>query len=99
MLPTIVIDIANVASYNKRKSKPKLKFIELVYDSLPNNIDMISIADSSLYYCIDKKKRYKEFYLSSKKIIEAPIGIPADIFILKYGIQKNGIIISNDLFF
>ena len=94
----IIGDISNIASYNKRNENPKLHYIDLLFSTIPENIEIIGIADCSLYYQIDDKIQYKKEYLIPKKIIEAPAGCAADEFILAYAMMKEAFIISNDRF-
>ncbi len=95
---SLVCDIANIACFNKRNLKPKLEYIDLFYELVTNEIEVISIADSALYHKIDDQKRYKKEYLQTKIILEAPAGIAADVFILKYGYENSSLIVSNDRF-
>jgi hypothetical protein len=98
MKNSIVCDISNIACFNKQKAKPKLGYIDLVFSMIPHEFELIAIADRSLYFQINHKKKYKREYLLSKKILEAPAGIAADIFILHYALQHDSLIISNDKF-
>jgi hypothetical protein len=93
-----VCDISNIASFNQRMVKPKLHYVDALFDTMPNNYKIIAIADNSLYRKIDEKKRYKSDYLSTQKVIEAPAKCAADIFILQYAWINDSLIISNDLF-
>ena len=98
MKKSIVCDIANIACFNKRKEKPRLSYIDLVYERLGKLYNLIGIADNCLYHTIDEKKRYKAEYLNRKIIFEAPAKIAADVFILEYAKINNCYILSNDLF-
>ncbi len=94
----IVGDISNVACFNKRNDSPKLEYIDLLYTSIPRDVETIGIADCSLYHEIDSKKLYKTKYLIPKIISEAPAGIKADDFILSYAKENEALILSNDRF-
>jgi len=94
----IICDISNVACYNKRNEKPKLKYIDLLYNKIPDKFELIGIADCSLYHQIDEKKRYKREYLNTKLILEAPASTRADDFILPFAYINENLIISNDRF-
>ncbi len=94
----MIADISNIASFNKRNDKPKLEYIDLLYTSVPKDVETISIADCALYHQIDSKELYKAKYLIPKIIFEAPAGIQADDFILSYAKEKDALILSNDRF-
>ncbi len=94
----IITDISNVSSFNKRNDKPKLEYIDLLYTSIPKEVETIAIADCALYHQINDKELYKAKYLIPKRIFEAPAGIQADDFILSYAKKKNALILSNDRF-
>ena len=98
MKKIIVCDISNIACFNKRNGKPKIGYIDILFNSIPKDYKIIGIADNSLYHQIDDQKRYKTEYLISKLIFEAPAGVAADIFILKCATEHQCLIISNDLF-
>ncbi len=92
----MVCDISNVAFFNKRNDKPKLENINLLFVSIPRDIETVGIADCALYHQIDSKKQYKTKYLIPKIIFEAPAEIEADDFILSYAKENNALILSND---
>ena len=92
----MVCDISNVAFFNKRNDKPKLEYINLLFVSIPGDIETVGIADCALYHQIDNKKQYKTKYLIPKIIFEAPAEIEADDFILSYAKENNALILSND---
>ncbi len=94
----LVCDISNVASFNKRKNKPKVKYIDLLFNTVPNEFEIMGIADCSLYHQIDDNKRYKKEYLVPELIFEAPNGVEADNFILTYALQNDTLVLSNDKF-
>ncbi len=94
----MITDISNIASFNKRNDKPKLEYIDLLYTSVPKDVETISIADCALYHQIDSKELYKTKYLIPKIIFEAPAGIQADDFILSYAKERDALILSNDRF-
>lgn len=94
----IVSDISSIAWFNCRGGKPKIKNIDLMYESIQKEFKIIGIADSSLYHKIDNKKEYKEKYLETKIIIEAPAYVPADIYIIKFALKNESYILSNDTF-
>ncbi|KKN07299.1 hypothetical protein LCGC14_1068540 [marine sediment metagenome] len=94
----IVCDISNICYYNTRGDQPKLKNIDLLFSSIPEDIEFIGIADCSLYHTIDEKLRYKEEYLIPKLITEAPSSTRADDFILNFAVKNNAFILSNDRF-
>lgn len=94
----IVCDISNVACFNKRNGLPKLEYIDLLFAIIPKEIEVVGIADCSLYHHIDEKKRYKEKFLIPKLIVEAPARSSADSFILTYALQNDAFILSNDRF-
>ncbi|UYP43937.1 hypothetical protein NEF87_000222 [Candidatus Lokiarchaeum ossiferum] len=93
-----VCDISNIASFDQRLGKPKLHYVDALFDAMSNEYKIIAIADNSLYRKIDEKKRYKSDYLSTHKIIEAPAKCAADTYILQYAWSNDSFIISNDLF-
>ena len=92
----MVCDISNVAFFNKRNDKPKLEYIDLLFASIPRDIETVGIADCALYHQINNKKLYKTKYLIPKIIFEAPAEIEADDFILSYAKENNALILSND---
>ena len=92
----MVCDISNVAFFNKRNDKPKLEYINLLFASIPGDIETVGIVDCALYHQIDNKKLYKTKYLIPKIIFEAPAEIEADDFILSYAKENNALILSND---
>lgn len=92
----MVCDISNVAFFNKRNDKPKLEYINLLFVSIPRDIETVGIADRALYHQIDSKKLYKTKYLIPKIIFEVPAEIEADDFILSYAKENNALILSND---
>lgn len=94
----LVCDISNIASFNKRNICPKIEYIDLLFATIPEEIEIIGIADCSLYHQIDDKERYKKEYLIPKLILEAPPGIAADNFVLTYSLEKDAGILSNDRF-
>jgi len=94
----LVCDISNIASFNKRNNNPKMKYIDLLFATIPKEIEIVGIADCSLFHQLDDNERYKKEYLLPKLILEAPAGIAADNFILTYALQKNALILSNDRF-
>lgn len=94
----IITDISNLVYYNSRGDQPKLKNIDFLFSTIPENIELIGIADSSLYHQIDDKVRYKKEYLIPKLIIEAPARTRADDFILTYATKNDCYILSNDRF-
>lgn len=94
----LVCDISNIASFNKRNTYPKIEYIDLLFATIPKEIEIIGIADCSLYHQIDDKERYKKEYLLPKLILEAPAGIAADNFVLAYALEKDAGILSNDRF-
>lgn len=94
----IIADISNIAHYNCRRAQPRLQNIDLLFSTIPDEIELIGIADCSLYHQIDDKKRYKKEYLIPKLIFEAPAGCRADNFILTYALKNNCYILSNDRF-
>ncbi len=91
-------DISNIAHHNKRNDIPSLKNIDLLFSKIPEEYEIVGIADCSLYHQINDKKRYKTKYLISKMIYEAPAGIEADDFILSYAKENGALILSNDRF-
>jgi len=94
----LVFDISNIASLNKRNTFPKIEYIDLLFTTIPKEIEIIGIADCSLYHQIDDKERYKKEYLIPKLILEAPAWIAADNFVLSYALEKDAGILSNDRF-
>ncbi len=94
----MVCDISNIAFFNKRNGKPKIEYIDLLFASIPRDIETIGIADCALYHQIDSKKLYKTKYLIPKIIFEAPAEIEADDFILSYAKENDALILSNDRF-
>ena len=98
IIEKIVVDISNIASYNKRNEKPKLSYIDLLFSTIPKEIGIIGIADCSLYHQIDDQPQYKKEYLIPKRIVEAPARFRADGFILTYAHENNINIITNDRF-
>lgn len=94
----IIADISNIVYYNSRGDQPKLKNIDLLFSTIPEDIELIGIADCSLYHQIDEKKRYKREYLNTKLILEAPVSTRADDFILPFAYINENLIISNDRF-
>ena len=94
----IICDISNIACFNKRNQNSKLRYIDILFSTFPEDIEIIGIADFTLFYQIDERKRYKKEYLVSKRIIEAPVGIKADVYILNYALENGTFILSNDKF-
>lgn len=94
----IIADISNIAHYNCRGAQPRQQNIDLLFSTIPDEIELISIADCSLYHKIDDKKNYKKDYLIPKLIIESPSRTRADDFILTYAAKNNCYILSNDRF-
>ena len=94
----IIADISNIAYSNSRGAQPKLKNIDLLFSTIPDEIEFIGIADISLYHQIDDQLRYKKEYLTPKLIIEAPARTRADDFILTYAAKNDCYILSNDRF-
>ncbi|MGQ4876214.1 MAG: hypothetical protein ACP6IY_19270 [Promethearchaeia archaeon] len=98
IITELICDISNIASFNKRNSYAKIEYIDLLFSTIPSEVKIIGIADCSLYHQINDKIRYKKDYLIPKLILEAPAGVSADIFILKYAIERDALILSNDGF-
>jgi len=94
----LVCDISNIASFNKRYNYPKIVYIDLLFATIPKEIEITGIADCSLYHQINDKKRSKVEYLTPRLIFEAPAGFAADNFILVYALRKDAVILSNDRF-
>ncbi len=94
----LVCDISNIAHHNKRNDIPSLENIDLLFSKIPEEYEIVGIADCSLYHQINDKKRFKTKYLIPKMIYEAPAGIAADNFILTYALERNAKILSNDRF-
>ncbi|KKM83436.1 hypothetical protein LCGC14_1309440 [marine sediment metagenome] len=92
----LITDIANVACFNMREQAAKLSYIDALYKTIPKEIEIVGIADISLFRKIDERIRYKRNYLIPKRIIEAPSKTKADEFILNYALEKNAFILSND---
>ncbi len=92
----LVTDIANIACFNMREQAAKLSYIDALYKTIPKEIEIVGIADISLFRKIDERIRYKRSYLIPKRIIEAPSKTKADEFILNYALEKNAFILSND---
>jgi len=92
----LITDIANIACFNMREQTAKLVYIDALYKIFPKDIEIIGIADMSLFWKIDERIRYKGEYLIPKRIIEAPSKTKADEFILNYAMEKNAFILSND---
>ncbi|MFW9865204.1 MAG: hypothetical protein ACFFEN_03825 [Candidatus Thorarchaeota archaeon] len=47
-----MVDISNIAAYNKRNDHPKLSYIDLLFNTLPEDIEIIAIADCDLFHQI-----------------------------------------------
>jgi len=94
----IIADISNIAHYNCRGAQPRQQNIDLLFSTIPDEIELISIADCSLYHKIDDREKYKKEYLIPKLIIESPARTRADDFILTYAAKNNCYILSNDRF-
>jgi len=92
----LITDIANIACYNTREQAAKLAYIDALYGTFPKEIEIVGIADMSLFKKINERIRYKREYLIPKRIIEAPSKTKADEFILNYAMEKNAFILSND---
>ncbi len=92
----LVTDISNIACFNMREQAAKLSYIDILYKTFPKEIEIIGIADVSLFRKIDERIKYKRNYLIPKRIIEAPSKTEADEFILNYAMERNAFILSND---
>ena len=92
----LITDITNIACFNMREQAAKLSYIDTLYKSFPKEIEIIGIADVSLFRKIDERIKYKRNYLIPKRIIEAPSKTKADEFILNYAMARNAFILSND---
>ena len=92
----LIADIANIACFNMREQTAKLAYIDALYTIFPKCIEIIGIADVSLFRKMKERFRYKREYLIPKRVIEAPSKTKADEFILNYAMEKNAFILSND---
>lgn len=92
--PELIADISNIAGYYD-EYPPKIKNIDIMYNTLKYTYYIIGIADWQLYYCIDYRESY-EYYLRRRIIVEAPEGIEADLLFIMKAIRDDCPILTND---
>ncbi len=93
--PKLIADISNIAGHYD-ENPPKVKNIDIMYNTLKYTYYIIGIADWKLYYYIDYRVSY-EYYLRRRIIVEAPEGIEADILFIMKAIQDDCPILTNDI--
>jgi len=92
--PKLIADISNIAGHYD-ENPPKVKNINIMFNTLKYDYYIIGIADWQLYYCIDYRESY-EYYLRRRIILEAPKGIDADILFILKAIHDDCPILTND---
>lgn len=92
--PKIITDISNIAGhYNE--FPPKVKNIDIMFNTLKYEFWIIGIADLKLFRCIDYPLSYK-YYLDQRIIFETLPFIKADVMMIMSAVEGDYLMLTND---
>jgi len=94
----VFIDGNNVAIINKGE-KPQIARILLIYDKLLEKgfTKIHFIVKANLWRNIDDPAQFDQL-IKQKIVIQAPFGVDDDKLVLKYALDEQGLVLSNDKF-
>ena len=92
--PKIIPDISNIAGHYD-EFPPKVKNIDIMYNTLKYEFWIIGIADWRLFDCIDYPLSYK-YYLDRRIIFETLPFIKADVMMIMSAVQGDYLMLTND---